>query len=566
MSEAKDSTKTDASPYVADDRLQDRGGTPRKLLIFTTLFYFVVFMAFGFSSFIDDVFASGQDVIVMVFIFGSLAIFVLWAGWFLLLSGWNWASRIIATVALLAVPYLLGKVFRPVNDGDANIARFEPIWMRRPEVTAENVEPATNAVDLLTETVDDFPQFLGPTQNGVARSGIMIDDEDFSSSKVLWKQPIGKAWSGFSARNGFAVTMEQRESLECVTCYRIDTGQLQWLYSHPARHQDAMNLGRLGPRATPTIHNGMVYSMGAVGNLVCLNGEDGNVVWQVDLNEILGLTLSEIESDGYTIQHEAESSLAWGRSGAPLMYQNLVIVPGGGTTDGPKSTLLAFDKVSGELQWKGGSEMIAYGSPVIATVADVEQILLTAETKVMSFDPTTGDELWDWPRPGASDGSANTSQVTIVNDTDVVSSKGYPDGGGERIHIDVNGGKLVPSRVWRNDRALKTKLMSPVVLEGNAYSLSNGFLECLDLESGKRVWKQRGRFGHGQLLLVGRRLLVHSESGVLYLVRATPDGYEELGTVSTVEGVCWNTICLYGNQLLVRSELEAACVEIPLSH
>ena len=325
MSEAKDSTKTDASPYVADDRLQDRGGTPRKLLIFTAMFYFVVFMAFGFSSFIDDVFASGQDVIVMVFIFGSLAIFVLWAGWFLLLSGWNWASRIIATFALLAVPYLLGKVFRPVNDGDANIARFEPIWMRRPEVTAENVEPATNAVDLLTETVDDFPQFLGPTQNGVARSGIMIDDENFSSSKVLWKQPIGKAWSGFSARNGFAVTMEQRESLECVTCYRIDTGQLQWLYSHPARHQDAMNLGRLGPRATPTIHNGMVYSMGAVGNLVCLNGEDGTVVWQVDLNEILGLTLDEIEADGYLIQHEAESSLAWGRSGAPLIYQNLVI-------------------------------------------------------------------------------------------------------------------------------------------------------------------------------------------------------------------------------------------------
>ena len=108
--------------------------------------------------------------------------------------------------------------------------------------------------------------------------------------------------------------------------------------------------------------------------------------------------------------------------------------------------------------------------------------------------------------------------------------------------------------------------MSPVVLEGNAYSLSNGFLECLDLDSGKRVWKQRGRFGHGQLLLVGRHLLVHSESGVLFLVRATPDGYEELGTVSTVEGVCWNTICLYGNQLLVRSELEAACVEIPLSH
>ena len=80
---------------------------------------------------------------------------------------------------------------------------------------------------------------------------------------------------------------------------------------------------------------------------------------------------------------------------------------------------------------------------------------------------------------------------------------------------------------------------------------------------GERVWKRRGRFGHGQLLLVRDLLIVHSEYGVAYLIEASPDGYSEPGSFDTIDGVCWNTLCLYGDKLLVRSELEAACIQIP---
>ena len=115
--------------------------------------------------------------------------------------------------------------------------------------------PSKRSVDLSVESTTDFPRFLGPDQNGIVSSTGQIDSLAFAEkSRIVWKQPIGAGWSGFAARNGNAVTMEQRGDQECVTCYEIATGTLKWIYSHPARHRDKMGLGRIGPRSTPTIH------------------------------------------------------------------------------------------------------------------------------------------------------------------------------------------------------------------------------------------------------------------------------------------------------------------------
>jgi outer membrane protein assembly factor BamB len=242
----------------------------------------------------------------------------------------------------------------------------------------------------------------------------------------------------------------------------------------------------------------------------------------------------------------------------------LVVVPGGGPTGNNKTTLLAFDRESGELRWQGGNQMISYGSPILATIAGRRQILYVAESMIMGFDPKTGDVLWDHPRPGDSTSAANCSQPTVISANRIVTSKGYPDGGGEVIELTVDGDRLKAKSIWSDHRVLKTKLTSPVIYNGHSYAISNGFLECADLSNGKRVWKRRGRFGHGQILLVEDKLLVHSESGVLYLVAADPTGYRELGSFKTIDGVCWNTLCLYGSRLLLRSELEAACYELPV--
>ncbi len=557
-----------AGLYPAHAESADTKKRPRLpyfLALLTVFVFSAAILAQVFVSEIEDAVHVGLDVIMVLTIIAMSVLMLLWLGWFLFLSRWSWPKRITASVILVLLPIGFLKIFRPVHGGDTNVVRFEPIWCQRPAPLSAELLPSAG-VDLSVESSTDFPRFLGSNQNGSITSGIEIDPVTFASgSKVLWKQPIGLGWSGFSSRNGYAVTMEQRSDLECVTCYDLLNGELKWIYSHPARHRDTINLGRVGPRATPTIHDGRVYAVGAVGNFVCLNGSDGSVVWQKDLNEILGITFGQaVDGDGFNTFFESNTTLAWGRSGAPLIVENTVVVPGGGPAGDKRATLLAFDLLTGELVWKGGKEMIAYGSPVLGTVAGKQQILLTGETLAMGFEPARGDLLWSYARPGQSDGAANTSQVTVISDTDVLISKGYPDGGGDRINLASLDGKTTASPVWQSTRVLKTKLTSPVIYDGHAYSLSNGFMECVNLTDGKQIWKRRGRFGHGQVLLVGHHILLHSESGELFLLDATPDEYRELGVIKTIQGVCWNTLCLTGNRLLVRSEIEAACVVLPV--
>ncbi len=538
---------------------------PKKMLIFTVILIGLMTAAFGFVSEIDDAFGIGMDYIMVGSMFFTILLIALWAGWFMVLSDWPWLMRIFSTAVLISLPLTFLAVFRPVLGGDVNFLGFRPIWEADPERPAAEASVAAGRVDLKTETPQDFAQFLGSQQNSTVVMDGEIDAAKFGDAKILWKQPIGQGWSGFVARNGFAVTMEQRQEQECVTCYAIETGELQWLYGCHARHRDKMNLGGVGPRSTPCIHDGRVYALGAVGNFVCLDGTDGAVVWQVNLNELLGVpVVSEKDDDGLLFQYEGDSSVAWGRSGSPLIVGDVVVIPGGGPISGEKKTLLAFDLLTGELRWSGGDQMIAYGSPTRATVAGTEQILMVAETQAMGFDPANGNVLWTWARPGETNGGANTSQLTVVSATRVLTTKGYSDGGGELIELSNIDGRLVPASIWKNEVAIKTKLTSPVIYDGHSYALSNGFLECLSLDKGQRIWKRRGRFGHGQLLLINDMLLLHSETGTLFLIAASADGYKERGTLSTISGVCWNTLCLYGDTLLVRSDLEATCIQLPV--
>ncbi len=147
----------------------------------------------------------------------------------------------------------------------------------------------------------------------------------------MWRQPIGAGWSAFAAVNGYAVTMEQRDEQELTTCYEISSGQLVWANGVEARH--ATTIGGIGPRSTPTIHEGRVYCLGATGVFRCLDGSDGTELWRHDLQQEFG------------VQDESQG-VAWGCAAAPLIVDQLVIVPAGGPADGRKYSLVAYDRIS----------------------------------------------------------------------------------------------------------------------------------------------------------------------------------------------------------------------------
>jgi outer membrane protein assembly factor BamB len=258
----------------------------------------------------------------------------------------------------------------------------------------------------------------------------------------------------------------------------------------------------------------------------------------------------------------------WGRSNSPVIYHDLCIVPAGGKRiiEGKeKSTsLIAFDRLSGEKKWEGGDTQISYASPTVLTLCGKEQIVSVNESNVTGHDPETGKELWSHPWPGHSNGNASASQPHLAGDNLVFISKGY-DEGSEVFRVAELGGEYHTETVWKQKRSLQTKFTNVALIDGFAYGLSDGIFQCVDLKNGKKLWSG-GRYGHGQILAAGDVILVQTEhTGELVMLVVDPKKHRELGRFKTLstQSQAWSNLCLTGKKVLLRNADEAVCVELP---
>ncbi len=475
--------------------------------------------------------------------------------WFLLFSGYSILFRFGSLVALAACVALFFTAFRLEQVSGEMVPKFRSRWAPPPDTLLDAPPEVASgeAIDLTTTSEKDFPQFLGANRNGTVANVRLTRDWKSNPPQLLWRQPIGAGWSGFVAVNGYAVTMEQRGDEELVTCYEIATGMLLWGHSEANRHSTVM--GGVGPRSTPTIHEGKVYTLGPSGSLLCLDGATGEVVWQDNL-----LTRYHVPPG------EDESAIAWGRAGSPLIVDDLVVVPAGGPKAGPHVSLAAFDRLTGNLVWEAGDRQVSYASPTLARLGDRRMIVSVNENNVSGHDPATGEVLWQIAWDGKSNANASTSQPHLLSDGRLLLSKGY--GVGAALWQLTAGltagsdGTIATTELWADPGVLKTKFTNLVIDAGFAYGLSDGILECVEIESGQRQWK-KGRYGHGQILLAGDVLLVHAESGDVVMVEATQDKFHEIAKFPAIDGKTWNNLCLYGDLLLVRNAEEAACYRLP---
>lgn len=466
--------------------------------------------------------------------------------WFLLFSGFRRRTRWTALAVGVIGIVILGSLVRIDGVNGEMRPRFRWRWTPRPDQTLTRVASESSAVDLRTTTPHDVPQFLGPSRHPWLPGPRLASDWSARSPRLVWKQPIGAGWSAFSAVNGYAVTMEQRGDEELVTCYAIDSGKLQWAHAITARHETV--LGGIGPRSTPTIHEGRVFALGATGVLRCLDGAGGSELWRDDVRKRYGL------SDA-----EEPQRIAWGRAGSPLVVDDLIVIPAGGSSN-HRASLVAYRQDSGELVWESGDQQVSYSSPVLTTLAGKRQIVSVNEDLVTGHEPATGEVLWKYPWPGNSAANASASQAVPVGEDKLFLSKGYGVGAA-LIQLASQGPKWEASQVWAETGILKTKFTNVVLFEGYVYGLSDGVLECVNVLTGKRQWK-KGRYGHGQILGVAERLLVMAEDGTVWMLEASPKAHRELAHFPALEGQTWNNLCLYGNRLLVRNAQEAACYEL----
>ena len=513
----------------------------------------LMLLVVAFVVWLQTVQPGGDRGFVNALSMGMLGLMVIiWLLWFVLASGQPRRVRLAVPLGLLAGIALFFSLFRfAAVSGD-----FVPRFALRASGKADRrlAQPGgrTAAVDLRATTRDDFPQFLGPRRNAVIDHVRLARDWQSRPPRLVWRQEIGAGWSGFAVVAGHALTLEQRGDRELVTCYDLETGEVEWVHSTVARFDST--IAGIGPRSTPTVDDGVVFTQGATGQLYALDGASGEALWHRDL-------LAEF---GMTAEQEARD-LPYGRAGSPLVVGDLVVVPAGGPSDGRTVSLVAYDKATGEEVWRGGDAQISCASPTTATLGGVEQVLIVNESSASGHDAATGRLLWSHLREGRSNANANVSNAVPLPPNRVFLSKGYGLGAELIELVPRPDGTFDVRPLWQSGRVMRTKLTNVAIHDGYVYGLSDGILECIGLETGERMWKG-GRYQHGQILLVGDLLLVLAESGEVFLVEGTPERKNHvLGSFQAIEGKSWNTFALYGSRLVVRNAREAASYELPLA-
>jgi outer membrane protein assembly factor BamB len=478
---------------------------------------------------------SGQQKVLMSILVGvGWVMFLLL--WLVLGSRLPWRTRFRVVLLLGLVGGALGASLE-IQGVTGNLL---PIlgwkWTRvAPSETETAVAPG-EAVGISFDGADlSYPRFLGPNGDATLAGPRLDDDWQNHPPREIWRRSIGEGWSAFAVSGGLAITQEQHGGEEQVVAYDLISGEPRWRHADRARYETT--IGGVGPRATPTIVQRRVFTLGATGILNALSLQTGDRVWSRDI-----------------LTDAAASNQEWGKSGSPLVWQGLVVVSAGGS-DG--RSMLAYDWDSGDLVWSGGDDRSGYSSPRLATLAGQEQILILNFSTVAAHAPLTGEVLWEYPWPHAN---PNVAQPLPISPDTLLVSTGYGIGS-KLIRITRTGlGRFEPELVWESPR-LKAKFANFVLYEGYVYGLDDGVLVCLDPTTGERRWK-KGRYGHGQILLVGDRLLVLSEAGMLVLVRPQPRGLEELGSFQVLAGKTWNNPALAGPYLLVRNHREAALFEL----
>jgi len=378
-----------------------------------------------------------------------------------------------------------------------------------------------------------WPAFRGEDRDGIVR-GVRIRTDWAASPPVeLWRRPIGPGWSSIAVDGDLIYTQEQRGPDEIVACYHIATGKPVWVHKDAARFWES-NAGA-GPRATPTLHEGRVYSLGATGIVNALDSQTGALIWSRKAAE------------------ETETKTPdWGFSGSPLVVDDQLVVAISGR-------LVAYDLATGKPRWTGKAAGTSYSSPRLVTFDGVRQILMVSAVGATGVAPADGTQLWRHEWKGYP-----IVQPAITADGDILVAVNESSGTRRLAVTHGQNGWQVEER-WTSN-GLKPYFNDFVVHKGHAYGFDGRLVGCIDLADGKRKWKG-GRYGQGQMILLADQdlLLVLSEEGELALVQAATDGFTELARHPAIDGKTWNHPVLAGDVLLVRNGQEMAAFRLGLA-
>lgn len=429
----------------------------------------------------------------------------------------------------------------------------------KPRPESRNVPLAAPPKTPLKPT-ETWPQWRGAGGQGIAQKTRLPAAWPDAPAAPFWRAALGSGWSSPIVADGKVVVTDRNDAKERTVAFDAESGKLLWERSHAvdfSPHAVGMRHGT-GPKSTPLIDRGRVYSLGIAGWLECLDLKDGKVLWQINLPERFGkhqpLPGGRHYVNGETNvivpvgEGEGAPVPLFGYTGSPTFTDQMLILSVGGEKGG---TIMAFRADSGEVAWKALHENVSYSSPIIATVGGRKQVVVMTGPHVVGLDPQQGDVLWRHPFQIQYDESIGTPVAS--GDLVIVTATGRPL---TALRISPDGDAYRAEIAWENND-LTSYLSSMLIHDGHVYGMNEGGeFVCIALNSGKSVWIDGHHGYYCSPVLADSRLLALNEQGELLVLAASPKGYRELGRSRLADDATWTSPAVAGSRIYVRSEQE----------
>jgi outer membrane protein assembly factor BamB len=440
---------------------------------------------------------------------------------------------------------------------DASLTR----WVVRGFVLAACLVAGTSGV-----LADDWPQWLGPNRDSVWHETGILAEFPAEGPRVLWRAPLHGGYTGPAVAEGRVFVMDyvtegdqtpspdvrnELQGTERVICFDAATGEQLWAHTYSCNYQISYPAG---PRATPTVAHGLVYALGAQGDLQCLEAESGKLVWERN----------------FARDFQAETPI-WGFSGHPLVDgENLICIVGG-----PEALVVAFDRRTGEERWRSlsGSQP-GYSAPVIMEAGGTRQLLIWHAAALASLDPATGNLHWSQPL----DPNYGMSIVTPRWSNNLVFVGGIVH---KSMVVQVDEEQPKAEVLWygTNEIGIDPTHSTPFAEDGHAYGVNKeGDMCAMELRTGKILWSdfrlmpEQRRVHSGTVFTVKHedRYFLMTDSGELVIAKMSPERFEEIDRAKILEptgdamgrAVVWSHPAFANRCVYARNDKELVCISL----
>jgi outer membrane protein assembly factor BamB len=402
----------------------------------------------------------------------------------------------------------------------------------------DGFKPINLPAEARTEVRHDWPDWRGSGRDGHVPG---LPAQLPRTVKVIWKQPAMTAClAGLSVSDGRLIIAERdlTDQYDYYRCLNADNGDLLWQVAFPASGQ--LDYGQT-PRATPVVHGGKAYLLGAFGGLRCVDAANGSTLWQRDLPREFQATLP-----------------TWGMCSTPLVVDDLLIVNPGG----PDASLVALDCATGRTRWATPGAPAAYSSFICGAFGGRRQIVGYDRDSLGGWDVKTGQRLWRLVPP--NEGDFNVPTPIAVDGSVLVST----ENNGTRLYRFDDSGRIIPEPAGHYD-VLAPDTSTPVITCGRVFGAHRG-LHCLDIRNGLRpIWRADDESLGDYASLIGdqRRVLVVTMGGELILLDATANAEPVVSRLRVFEEdvEVYSHPALVGPRLFIRGGSSVMCIDLGTS-